>query len=318
MGRISDTQLWRALSIAVLVMTVSGCSLLGQKKATPTPAPTPPPATATADTGLLYEDSFTDPASGWPAITSDVTKSGYHPPDAFHLEVSKPNTAFWVFRHQDFGDFSAETKVFLDSAADGGQWRHGLAFRMNAEGHFYAFTINPRPQTWQVLKHVADGWQTLAEGTNASIVSEPKAVNTLRVDAGGANFTFSINGQPVVMVSDGEYASGDIGFVVETFDQTKAHLHFDSLTVRKFDPGAVPAAPTAGPVATATPSLSPTPTPTATRTPRPTGQGGAGGAGGTNPTAIFRTAAAQVTTIVGTVVPAAVKTACAIAGSPCP
>ena len=38
--------------------------------------------------------------------------------------------------------------------------------------------------------------------------------------------------QIVTQLSDPSYASGEIGFFVQTFDETLAHIHFDSLTIR--------------------------------------------------------------------------------------
>jgi formylglycine-generating enzyme required for sulfatase activity len=53
-------------------------------------------------------------------------------------------------------------------------------------------------------------------------------------------------------VSDGEYPDGQVGFYVETFDETLAHLHYDSLIVREvkastFEALATPVAPTPTP-----------------------------------------------------------------------
>lgn len=324
MTRRCSLKIWVWLVIPpVLTSLACGVGIFGAPTNTPTPTPAPPlppiieptvaPPTA-AGPGILYEDSFTDPSSGWPTITTDTTKAGYHPPDAFHLEVSAPNTVFWTFREQNFDDFSAELTVFADRAGDTGQWRHGLAFRQTAEGQFYAFVVNPRAKTWQVLKRTSDAWQTLAEASDPTIVAELKAPNTLRVDAQGANFTFSVNGHGVAAVNDGEYASGDFGFVVETSDQTLAHIHFDSLIVHQFDAASVPPVPTAG----ATPELSPTPT----ETPTPTAA-----AGGQEPEATLDATALLATAgFLGTVVapgsvpvlPSDLTAACAIPGVPCP
>jgi hypothetical protein len=108
-------------------------------------------------------------------------------------------------------------------------------------------------------------WQVLATGTNGSIVAELKALNNLRVDAQGPNLTFSVNGQGAVALTDPEFAAGDFGFVLETHDAALAHIHFDVLTVRAFDPATVPSAPALE--LTPTPTATGTETPTATRPP---------------------------------------------------
>lgn len=297
--------------IAALTLAISGCGLLAEPE---TPSPTPPPTTVvptepppppTTDPNIFYQDSFTDPASGWPTNAVGASLSGYHPPDAFHLEVAAPNTVFWAFREQDFGDFSAEVVAYVDSLGDGGQWRHGLAFRQAADGQYYAFLINPRAQTWHVLKRAGGVWQALAEGVNAFILADPGANNTLRVDAQGPNFTFSVNGQGVIALGDAEFPVGDFGFVVETLDQPLAHIHFDSIVVRRFDPSQVPPAPPAPP----TPAEA-GPTPTETTTPVPTAA--AVTAQPPPPTLPPAAAAAATTTAAAATAGAAMQTAAAV------
>ncbi len=74
--------------------------------------------------------------------------------------------------------------------------------------------------------------EVLAEGALASIQGLTTA-DTLRVEAAGSDFTFLINGRSVTQVSDPDYASGDVGFIVETVDESLAHIHYDSLTIEQ-------------------------------------------------------------------------------------
>jgi hypothetical protein len=55
------------------------------------------------------------------------------------------------------------------------------------------------------------------------------------VDAQGSNFSFSINDQPVGQITDSDYATGEVGLYVQTFDVTAAHVHFDELTISPFE-----------------------------------------------------------------------------------
>lgn len=54
----------------------------------------------------------------------------------------------------------------------------------------------------------------------------------LRVDAQGSNFFFHINDRLVAQVTDPDYASGEVGFYVETIDSPNTHIHFDTFTIR--------------------------------------------------------------------------------------
>lgn len=177
-------------------------------------------------------DDFTDPSSGWPTTDqAGLSRFGYHPPDFYHVEVSAPNRDITVFGGLNFDDFTLETEALVDQTnTQNGDFRYGLALRRSGD-QYYAFAISPRSGTWQVLKSSPVGLEVLAEGTTDSLQGLV-APDTLRVDANGPNFTFAINGQDVTQVTDADYASGDVGFFVENFDESLAHIHYDSLTIR--------------------------------------------------------------------------------------
>ena len=233
-----------------------------------------PNSTPTADSGVLYFDDFSDINSGWPILQVDNGQASYQAPDVYRLDASAPGTIVQASHPGAFADFSLET-VMASPAAGGGQWRHGFTFRQVTPDNYYAFVINPRAQTWQVLKRLLGEWSVLAEGSSA-LPSDPATPTTLRVDAQGAAMTFSINGAGVVALVDSTFAAGEIGFLLETLDEANVQAAADEITVRRYDPATVPPAPTSAAVApdetqTGTP---PTPTPTSNRpvniTPRPT------------------------------------------------
>lgn len=43
-----------------------------------------------------------------------------------------------------------------------------------------------------------------------------------------------LNDELVGQVADSDYASGEIGFYVESFDSAATHIHFDNLTIENF------------------------------------------------------------------------------------
>ena len=110
-------------------------------------------------------------------------------------------------------------------------------FRRSGD-QYYAFAISQRTKQWYVLKSAPNALTILAEGTDESI-HDADAGDVLRVDAQGANFSFSINDQLVSQVTDADYATGEVGFFVQTFDATTAHVHFDELTISDYEPSLV-------------------------------------------------------------------------------
>ncbi len=85
-----------------------------------------------------------------------------------------------------------------------------------------------------MLKSSPNGVVSLKEGRDDSI-HDLGVADLLRVDAQGPNFFFHINDHLVTQVADSDYAAGEVGFFVQTIDAANIHIHFDTLTIRKFE-----------------------------------------------------------------------------------
>ncbi len=239
---------------ALLILAAVGCASPPNEATQPpvpsVPSPTPvasSPSTESVETtpttvpisnpNALYQDNFTNPSTGWPQDEFDNYFIGYHEPEWYHIEISSPNQKVTVFApdKKSYSDITIELQVFTNSkkTAATGDFRYGLAFRRSGD-QYYAFTISPRTKKWFVLKSSPSGLETLQEGTEDSI-HEQDVDDTLRVDAQGSNFFFSINDHLVGQATDPDYASGEIGFYAETVDATKIHIHYDTLIIQNFE-----------------------------------------------------------------------------------
>ena len=235
-------------AVLLLLLTAAGCANqpgaatpepTSLPEATPTVESTEPESTPTAkptvDEGLLYYDDFTNPATGWTEEKFDNYFVGYHEPEYYHIEITSPNykTAMFGAEKQSFEDVTIEVKAFTVAAktATTGDFTYGTAFRRSGD-QYYAFTISPRTKKWFVLKSTPNALEVLAEGTEKSI-HDLDAADILRVDARGSDFDFLINDQLVGQVSDADYASGEVGFFVQTLDSPNVHIHFDDVAILK-------------------------------------------------------------------------------------
>lgn len=231
------------------VTQTSAPTLSPESVVTQTSVPTPSPESVVTQTSVsgtqdsanqqavLYEDGFTDSTSGWPnELVFDNYYIGYHEPTYFHVEVhERDDRAVVVLPGQSFDDFTVEGDVLVSAAntASSGEFRYGLVIRRSGK-RYYAFTVSPRSKTWSVLKSSPIGLEVLADGTDESIRGLDD-IDTLRVDATESEFTFHINDRLIGQVSDSDYTSGEVGFFVETFDASRAHIHYDSLMVREVE-----------------------------------------------------------------------------------
>jgi hypothetical protein len=193
--------------------------------------------TAALAPNILYQDDFTDPGSGWQDnLEFGSYYIGYHEPDYYHVEVHTPyDRALVAVPEQRFDDFTVDSQAFPDpnNTAPTGDFRYGLFFRRSGN-RYYAFVVSPRTKTWYVLKSSPTGLTELKKGTEASIHDVP-GVDALRVDVKGPTFFFHINDQTVAGVSDADYASGEVGFYVETYDAARVHIHYDAITIREVE-----------------------------------------------------------------------------------
>ncbi len=186
-----------------------------------------------ADDTQLVQEAFTDESTGWPIVETDNIRSGYHPPDYYHVQAGQANQIATAYFGGNFADIGMDTHLFVDSTdSETGDFRYGLLARGNGD-QFYAFTIAPRRNKWAILKGNEDGVRILEEGKIESLTYSEDNPDHLRVDVSGNTLLFSINGELVSMFKDGSYTQGDIGFYVETFDETRAHIHYDTLQAQE-------------------------------------------------------------------------------------
>jgi hypothetical protein len=244
----------RRLAILIFILVSAGCgnipATVSESGPTPSPVPvvptsstpenaaTAPPQVPVPGSDALYQDEFTDPSTGWSEDKFDNYFIGYHEPEYYHIEITSPRNKTTVFEPEkrSFADATIELKVLTNSTktAATGDFRYGLAFRRSGD-RYYAFTISPRTKKWYLLKSAPNGLEILTEGTDEDI-HELDTDDTLRVDAQGPNFDLHINDQFVGRITDSDYASGEVGLYVESFDSPNIHIHFDELTIRDFEP----------------------------------------------------------------------------------
>lgn len=182
---------------------------------------------------VLYQDDFTNVASGWPLEQEfENYYLGYHEPEFYHVEVHAPgDRAVVPLPNHQFSDFTVESdvSVSVDNTDTNGNFIYGLTIRRSGN-FYYAFVISPLTQNWQVLKSDPQRVTVLDQGNDSSLMGLVRN-DTLRIDAVGPEMTFYVNGQVVSQLTDSDYTNGEIGFFNETIESTQAHIHFDAIKV---------------------------------------------------------------------------------------
>jgi formylglycine-generating enzyme required for sulfatase activity len=202
---------------------------------TDAPAAEPPPEPAGRQ---VFTDDFADPKkSGMENQPKGLDfERGIHSPGVYHLRVLAPNeTRVEIFARQSYQNFSAQIDLSDNSDELAGSVAQGMIFRARDRQHYYALMIDPRASKYSLRRQDGDNLEELIPWTESPLIKLEKDVNTLRVDAAEAAFTFYLNNAKLASFEDSTYSSGLLGFVVSNVDAPKPHMHFDNLAIWSSD-----------------------------------------------------------------------------------
>jgi formylglycine-generating enzyme required for sulfatase activity len=204
--------------------------------ATDTPPTTdPPPEPAGTQ---VFSDDFADPKkSGMENQPKGLDfERGIHSPGVYHLRVLGPSeTRVEIFARQAYQNFNAQIELNDNSDDLAGSVSQGMVFRARDRQHYYALLIDPRAGKYSLRQQDGDDLEELIPWTESPLIKLGTDVNTLRVDADAAAFTFYLNNAKLADFEDDDYSSGMIGFVVSNVDAPKPHMHFDNLAIWSSD-----------------------------------------------------------------------------------
>jgi len=217
----------------------------------PTDVPTDVPPTVTPEPGIscalplpasedwevvLCED-FNDNAHGWQEETQDNPYSAYTSAVAggkFVVDYRAKSFAGFTQSAVTWFDVVQERNFVLsitgqiDSPFAESNW--GIAFRGNDESFFLFSLQNDDTYIFEVYED--NRWLPLItrKQTNVINVGEP---NTLRVEAAGGDFYFSINGETVNQFSGAALPGDAIQIVVSAKEGASAVFTFDDIVIQK-------------------------------------------------------------------------------------
>lgn len=174
--------------------------------------------------GLLYQESFSDTASGWGQQMLSAGTAGYTD-GAYRIIVSQPNVNVWSRPGLNFSAARAEVAVF--AAAGPLDNRMGLICRLVDDRNFYFFAISA--DGFYGIGKMKDGQVSILTGEGAMLpsvaIQTGNVPNQVRGDCAGSTLTMYINNQLVDSAKDSDFSSGDIGVLAGTFSQPGADVY---------------------------------------------------------------------------------------------
>lgn len=208
------------ISLLLLALISLACAY---SSAVPTAAATQLPSGA-----VLFQDDFSNPATGWDRLlvgegVMDYDGGGYR------ILVNTQEMNFWATPRKDFSNVRIEVDAGKLAGPD--ENRIGLVCRFT--GNEYYFFIMSSDGFYGT--GIFSGGQAMLLGQSEMLSSESihqgVAVNHLRADCVGDQLTFYVNGFQIAQVQDATLITGDVGLLVGTFATPGVDVVFDNFVV---------------------------------------------------------------------------------------
>ena len=181
--------------------------------------------------GVLFQDDFSDTASGWEVGDYDTGSVGYKG-GAYFVISSDQNSAMWGMAGENFSDVVIEVDATQVQAPGNDNNDYGVMCRVQANGDGYSFNISG-DGFYSIQKAVDDEYIDLVEWEESNAIHTGNATNQIRAVCDGPNLVLFINGTKLAETTDTSYTNGDIAFAATTYEVDLTEVHFDNVVVRK-------------------------------------------------------------------------------------
>ena len=192
---------------------------------------TPDAADSEADPdGVLYQDDFSDPGSGWDVYADEISANEYYE-NGFRISVNQPGYYSWANPQQDFGD----VRVEVDTQRSGGgeDNYYGVLCRYQPDGSFYALVISS-DGFYGILKRTGSSDPVpigTSEMLESSFINTGDEGNTIQAECQGNWLALTVNGHKLAEAEDADFISGDVGLIVATLSSDSTAIIFDNFSV---------------------------------------------------------------------------------------
>lgn len=184
-----------------------------------------PPALSTKP---MYEDDFSNPASGWPTGSTE-TEEVIYADGEFCISVKIFDHSVWAYCTKPgvLADFTLEIDARLTSGPkDAG---YGVVFRFQGDDNFYRFLVS-EDGYYLVGARLNGKWTEFQGKTKSDFIKGGNSTNHLKVVCKGPQIEAYVNGHHLTTVIDNSFAEGYVGMIVDTA-LPNARVAFDNITV---------------------------------------------------------------------------------------
>ena len=185
------------------------------------------------DNGALLRDDFSGEQScGWRQYNQGGAVVEIADGN-LSISTSQTGQIWWTNAGRDFSDVIVTVQARQTSGPNNNAY--GVLCRYQDENNFYIFLISG--DGYYAIGKYQTGEQQITyltpnqEYVFSDLINQGVATNLLRVSCIGNELSLSVNGLPLVTVTDDSFAGDDVGLGVSTLEPGTAVVQFDDLLV---------------------------------------------------------------------------------------
>lgn len=185
------------------------------------------------ENGALLQDDFGGTQNcGWREYNQggavvEITEG------TLNVSTSQTGQIWWTNAGRDFSDVIVTVQARQTSGPNNNAY--GVLCRYQDENNFYIFLISG--DGYYAVGKYQSGEEQVSyltpnqEYVFSDLINQGVATNLLRVSCVGNELSLSVNGLPLLTVTDDSFAGGDVGLGVSTLEPGTAVVQFDDLLV---------------------------------------------------------------------------------------
>ncbi len=178
--------------------------------------------------GILYQDDFSNPKSGWDRASQDGNSTDYAD-GKYRITLATPQQDIWANPYQYFDqDIIVEVDVWQNPSTV--QAAYGIICGYSDVNNFYALTIGGGGYV-EIFRYQQGQRLTLYSTENQPGVDSEH--NHLEALCASSALQLRVNGSLVAEVETPEFLYGDVGLIGSSFDETGVEILFDDFIVRE-------------------------------------------------------------------------------------